>query len=214
MKERISSYKLSAQLKAEIGVSRWKNRSLDIPFSLPSFSKLGTTKEKIPYKKISVALGVFALIISAYIGVMKTYEFAKLKSAKAQEQKLQAYNDYVDNLRSEIEKEATDAYSFQALSQKYIKEGNGEKALAAAQMAVQKDPIWRDGFLNLGHVYMTLNQFEKAKDALQSALERDPTCGQAHYFMYLVLDELNEKTLAKEEYAKANIFGFETQYGG
>lgn len=203
---------MSPQLKAEIGVSRWKNKSLDIPFEFPRFSSF--SKKKVPYRTIAIISGVFVLVVGAYIGVMKTYEFAKVKSAQAQEAKLQAYNDYVSNLRNEVASEASDAYSLQTLSQKYLKEGNGEKALAAAELVTERDPLWRDGFLNLGQVYMALNQFDKAKRSLESALLRDPTCGQAHYFMYLVMEELNDKNSAKAEYAKAKIFGFETEYGG
>lgn len=216
MRDRISSYKLSPQLRAELGAkrrySKTTGKSLDMSFEFPDF--LSVPKAKIPWKIIGITVFVALVIVGSYAGAKKTYELAKNKAYEAEQAKIKEYQNSLASIRSEISSQATDAYSFVTLSQKFLKEGNGEKAVAAAEMATEKDPLWRDGYLNLGQIYLSVNEFEKAKLALGQALEKDPTSGQAHYLMYLTLDELNSKDTAKQEYAKAKTFGFDSNIGG
>lgn len=212
MKDRISSYKLSPQLKAELGLRRSSGKAIDISFEFPKLSSF--SKAKIPWRAVGITIFVVAIIIGSYVGVKKTYEFAAQKTHEAQEAKIREYQNRLTNIRNEIVAEGTDAHSFVLLSQKYLKEGNGEKAVAAAEMASEKDPLWRDAYLNLGQVYLSINEFKKAELALKTALERDPTCGQAHYLMFLTLEELNNRDEAKQEFAKAKQFGFDTDIGG
>jgi len=212
MKDRISSYKLSPQLKAELGLRRSSSKALDISFEFPKFSSF--SKIKIPWRTIAITAFVGLVIIGSYIGVKKTYELASRKTQEAQEAKLREYQNRLANIRNEIIAEGTDAFSYVVLSQKYLKEGDGEKAVAAAEMASEKDPLWRDAYLNLGQVYLSINEFKKAELALKTALERDPTCGQAHYLMSLTLEELKDSDGAKQEFAKAKKFGFDADIGG
>lgn len=212
MKDRISSYKLSPQLKAELGVRRSSGKAIDISFEFPKFSSF--SKTKLPWRTIAITGLVVIAIVGSYIGVKKTYELAAKRAQAAEEARAKQYQEKLANIRNEIASEGSDPYSFTVLSQKYVKEGNAEKAVAAAEMASEKDPLWRDAYLNLGQVYLSVNEFKKAELALKTALERDPTCGQAHYLMSLTLEELNNKENAKQEFAKAKKFGFESDIGG
>lgn len=212
MKDRIKSYKLSPQLKAELGLRRSSGKSLDISFEFPKIPNF--SKVKIPWKAIGITVFVVAVIIGSYAGVKKTYELAAEKSRAAEQAKIKQYQDRLANMRNEIIAEGTDAFSFVNLSQKYLKESDGEKAVAAAEMASEKDPLWRDAYINLGQVYLSVNEYKKAELALSTALERDPTCGQAHYLMSLTLEELSNRDGAKQEFAKAKEFGFDANIGG
>ncbi len=211
MAEPIKSYKLSPQLKAELGSPRHKRSSSNFEFN-PDFSGLSKLSQvKIPWKAVGITMVVFVVVISGYIGVKSGYEYLDQKSKVAAAVQQEAYNKHIREVRSEVEVKATDAYSFVELSQRYLKDGDGDRAVAAAEIAAQKDAKWRDGQLNLGQVYLATNQFEKAKTALNKALEIDSTYGQTHYLLSLVYQELRNNDLAKEEFAKAKTFGFEPE---
>ena len=205
MSDPIKSYKLSPHLKAELGLSRKQK------FSLPSFSiKL----PKLPWKSLLVTAGVFLFVTGAYLGVKKTFEYVGRKTEAEKIAQEQEYKNHLASIRQEVVSKPLDAVGFVTLSQEYLKNGDAERAQAAAEIAPEKDPAWRDAYLNLGQVYLALNQFEKARVALETSLEKDPLCGQAHYLLSLAYQELNKDDLAKQEFAKAKKFGFETEIGG
>ncbi len=211
MGDRIKSYKLSPQLRAELnfqvrsGRSNFNNR---IPFTNP------LKNVKIPWKTVSITIGIFLIIVAGYIGVKKTYEYTAKKAETARIARLEEYNKHVEEVKTGVAKEATDALSFVTLSQKYLKSGDAERAEAAAVLAPVKDPKWRDGYINLGQVYLSINKFDLAKQSLDKALAIDPFSGQAHYLLSLAYQELNDSNGAKAEFAKAKAFGFETELGG
>ena len=211
MNDKIKSYKLSPQLRAELnfqvrsGKNNFSNR---IPLSNP------LKNVKIPWKSVSITVGIFLLIVAGYIGVKKTYEYTARKAETARVARLEEYNKHVEEIKTGVAKEASDAFSFLKLSQKYLKEGDGERAEAAAVLASNKDTKWRDGYINLGQVYLAVNKFDLAKQSLTQALTIDPLSGQAHYLISLAYQELNDANSAKLEFAKAKQFGFETEIGG
>ena len=204
---KIKSYKLSPQLRAELGRARRKTRGA--AFTLPSIRL-----PKIPWKPTIGVVLVCAVVVGGWAGVKRVYETRVAMAEIARQERLEQYQNHLQEIRSQVAAEGTDAYSFAKLSQKYLKEGDGERAEAAAQMAVEKDENWRDGHLNLGQVYLALEKFEDARGALEGALEIDPLCGHAHYMLSLVHQELNQSDEAKEAFAKAKAFGFETEIGG
>lgn len=219
MRDRISSYKLSPQLRAELGTGRSRARSskssgtsFDLSFELPHF--LPSHKPKIPWRAIATTVFVIVVIIGSYTGAKAAYDFAKDKAYEAEQARVQQYQSSLASIRDEVSTQASDAYSFVELSQKYLKDGNGERAVTAAEIATEKDPLWRDGYLNLGQIYLSVNDFDKAKLALESALDKDPTYGQTHYLLSLALGGLNDKEGSKQELSKANKFGYDSDIGG
>lgn len=207
MSGKIKSYKLSPQLKAELNVSQKRTRPNVSWFEV--FPKI-----KIPWRAVLFTFVIFALVCGAYWGVKKTYEHVAWQQEQAKVAREQANQQRVVDMKKEVASKELDAYSFAELSQRYLKDGDGERAEAAAEMATIKDTSWRDGFLNLGQVYLSVNKFEQAKTAIEKAIKLDPLYGQAHYFLSLTLQELKQNDTAKEEFAKAKQFGFDTEIGG
>jgi len=211
MADRIKSYKLSPQLRAELGQGARLRKKPSFNFTV-DFSSL--SKIKLPWKTIGIVSIFFILVIMGYVGVRESYEYLAEKSRLAQIAQEQAYAKRLEEIKKEVRAKATDAYSYILLSQDYLKQGDAERALAAAEIGAETDPKWRDGQLNLGQIYLSTSQFEKAKVAFEKALEIDPTYGQTHYFLSLTYQELRKPDLAKQEFAKAKEFGFNTDIGG
>lgn len=249
MNDKIKSYKLSPQLKAELNFQKRLGRHVPkINFSFfesiypvrkknPSSTNVrkaehlstspspwfknrsfsfsnGIKFVKLPWRSIAVTAGVFLIIISAYIGIRKGYEYSARKSELARQEQLDKYNAHLAQINTEVEGLSTTALAAVQASQNYIKSGDAERAEAAAKIATVKDPKWRDGFVNLGQIYLSLNKFDLAKEALDQALNIDPLNGQTHYLLSLVYQELNDSNSAKTEFAKAKTFGFEAEIGG
>lgn len=179
-----------------------------------SFKAPNIDFSNFPWKKTLRFTGVFLLIIGIYFGIKIGYEKAVYATEQKSIAREQEYQKQLTNLKQQVEKEATDAFSFVQLSQKYIDERDGQKAEIAALIATEKEPKWRDAFVNLGHVYLSVNKFEEAKIALTRAIEIDPLHPQTHYLLYLTYQELKNEQAAKQEFAKAKAFGFESEIGG
>ncbi len=210
MAERLKSYKLSPQLKAELHLNGRRNAS---DFSLhDAFEKV--KMPKISWKAVALTVVIFGAVISSYIGIKHAYEIASIRTAQAKAAAQQEYENRLSSLQKEVASKGTDAFSFVELSQQYLKSSDGERAVIAAELSAQKDPVWSDGFVNLGQVYLSTNQFEKAKTALTEALKLNPLNGQGHYFLSLVYQELNDSASSKAEFAKAKTFGFDADIGG
>jgi cytochrome c-type biogenesis protein CcmH/NrfG len=210
MADKISSYKLSPQIKAELHLN-CKRGSSDFSLS-DAFEKIKLPK--IRWNAVALTVFVFAVVITSYLGIKHAYELALTKTQAARAAQEQDYQNRLTALRNEVIAKGTDAYSFVELSQSYLKSGDGDRALAAAEIATQKDSSWRDGFINLGQIYLSVNQFDSAKTALETALKIDPLSGQAHYYMSMVDQELNNSDASKAELAKAKEFGYNTNIGG
>ena len=209
MSEKIKSYKLSPQLRAELGARRFQRPRFGFRFSMPEFKYF-----KISWRTTILTTCVFVGIISIYLGIKKGYEYTAIKSEQARQVQLAQYQSHLAQIKVEVEAKAVDAVSAVALSQQYLKSGDSERAEAAAIIATSKDPAWRDGYVNLGQVYLATSKFNEAKQALEAALKIDPLSGQTHYLLSLTYQELNKADLAKAEFAKAKKFGFETDIGG
>ena len=205
MAERIKSYKLSAQLKASLGT---RPRG-SLKFYLPNF-KL----PKLPAKGTIITAVLIVALVGAYLGAKKTYDYLNFKTEQARAQQEREYKVRLAQIENELKSQAQDAFGYVELSQKYLKDGDGERAEAAARQAVEKDPLWADGYANLGQVYLSLNKFDQARGALETALAKDPLNGQTHYLLSLTYQELKNSEGAKTEFAKAKAFGFETEIGG
>jgi len=210
MSNKIKSYKLSPQLRSELNFSHKKN-STSFNFNRSSFSP---NLENLPWKGILAVVGVFVAITLGYLGIKKGYEYTAKKNDERTAQQLAAYNNRIENIKQEVASSSANAFSLVTSSQGYLKNKDVERAEAAAELAVTKDPKWRDAFVNLGQVYLATNKFDKAKTAFSSALKIDPLSGQAHYLMSLAEQELKNTESAKAEFAKAKQFGFQTDIGG
>jgi len=208
MDNKLKSYKLSPHLKAELHYTI-KKRGNNLSFKAPKVDF-----SNFPWKKTLRFTGVFLLIIGVYFGIKVGYEKAVYATEQKNIAREKEYQTQLASMKETIEKEATDAYSFVELSQKYIAERDGQKAEIAAIIATEKEPMWRDGFVNLGHVYLSVNKFDEAKTALVKAIEIDPLNPQTHYLLYLTYQELKDEQTAKQEFAKAKAFGFESEIGG
>lgn len=206
----IKSYKLSPQLRSELHFASRRNRHA-FEFEMPPASDV---LKKLPWKAIGLTVIVFAVIISAYLGIKKGYDYVVAKNEAENLAREQEYQNRLVSIKEEVSKYGSTAYDFVKLSQNYIKSGDAERAEASAQLAVEKDGNWRDGFINLGQIYLSVNKFDQAKSALESALKRDPVFGQTHYLLALTYQELNEDDKSKTEYAKAKEFGFQSEIGG
>jgi tetratricopeptide (TPR) repeat protein len=206
--KKISSYKLSAGLKAELNIRHRKTsnplRNLHFSFDI----------KKIPFKGIGIFTGVFILITCSYLGVKSLYEIQSSKMNKAREAKLETYEQHLAVLKAEVASKGLDSEGYVDLTREYLGKKDVERAEEAALLAVEKNPLWRDAYINQGHVLLVANKFDKAKTAFEKALDIDPLCGQAHYFLSLTLQELKDNNAAKSEFAKAKQFGFETEIGG
>lgn len=211
MSDSLKSYKLSPQLKAEINFQRrLAHRRPKIDLSVFESIKF----VKLPWRSIAVTAGVFLIIISAYIGIREGYKYTEHKSELARQKQLEAYNAHLAQITTEVEALSPTALAAVQSSQNYIKFDDAERAEAAAKIAVSKDPKWRDGFVNLGQIYLSLNKFDLAKETLEQALTIDPLDGQTHYLLSLVYQEMNDSNSAKQEFAEAQNFGFQADIGG
>jgi|GEM_PF-2053508 len=209
--DKIKSYKLSPQLKAELHFTSRRNRRSGFDFELVR-NKIDLSK--LPWKAIGMTVLVFAIVISGYLGIKRGYDYFAQKNAQADLARQQEYQNHLQTVKDEVAKSGTDAYSFVQLSQQYIKSGDGERAEAAGELAVEKDSTWRDAYINLGQIYLSTNKFEQAKTALEDALKRDPVYGETHYLLSLAYQELKQDSKSKDEFAKAKQFGFESEIGG
>lgn len=205
----LRSYKLSPHLRAEVRQQGPKRNFARLNFKTPKidFSKL-------PIKS-SLRIAFFiGLIITVYVGIKTGYEKAVYAAETKQIAQQEKYEEYLAGLKTEISALSDDAYELAMMSRNYLKEKDGQKAEVAAVLSTEKEPYWRDGFINLGHIYLSVNKFDKAKEALEKAIEIDPLSGQAHYLLSLVHQELNDMDSAKESFARANSCGYETEIGG
>ncbi len=210
----LKSYHLSAQLKAELNHKRHSSTNFSSFRYSPLDFLTAIDLKKVPFKGIGVVLGVFALVVLSYMGVKSVYEYSAKANQVAEAAQQQTYAEHLAQIKTEIAGQATDATSLVTLSENYLKNKDVERAEAAANLAVEKDPAWRDAYINQGHVYLVANKFGEAKIAFEKALKIDPICGQAHYMLSLAYQELKDTGAAKQEFAKAKQFGFETEIGG
>lgn len=148
------------------------------------------------------------------MGLKSVYEIQTKKNEVARNAKIQTYEQHLAQIKTEVSLKGTDSDSFVALSEQYLKEKDVERAEQAATLAVEKNPAWRDAYINQGHVFLVINKFDQAKTAFEQAITIDPLCGQAHYLLSLADQELKDNDGAKIEFAKAQQFGFETEIGG
>lgn len=206
----IKSYKLSPQLKAEIGSSaRPQVRHLCVP-KLP---RLGFLKD-ISWKKTLISALIFAAIIGGYVGVKKTYEYLAWRAEQERIAQERLYESHLAQVKSEVASRDGGAYEFAQMSQEYLKNNEGEKAVVAAEISTEKDPDWRDGYINLGQIYLATNDFQKAKSTLEIARQKDPLYGQTYYLLSLAYQETKDDAAAKDAFAKAKAFGFDSEIGG
>ena len=210
MDQKIKSYHLSPQLKAEVGLAKIPTHK---GLYVPKLPRLGFLKD-ISWKKTIISALVFAAIIGGYIGVKKTYEYLAWKSGQERIAQEKAYENHLAQVKSEVSSKAGDAYAFAKMSQDYLKNNDGEKAVVAAKIAVEKDPNWRDGYLNLGQIYLATNDFEKAQATLEIAKQKDPLYGQTYYLLSLAYQEVKNDAAAKQAFAKAKELGFDSEIGG
>ena len=202
----IKSYRLSAQLKAELNFRQKRSGNF--------LKKIHLDWSKIPFKTMGIFVGVFVMVIGSYVGIKSLYEIQTKKNEIARQAKIQTYEQRLAQIKAEVALKGTDAESFAAISAQYLKDKDVERAEEAATIAVEKDPKWRDAYINQGHIFLVGNKFDKAKIAFEKAIEIDPLCGQAHYLLSLAQQELKDNDAAKIEFAKAKQFGFETEIGG
>jgi len=207
MNDNLKSYKLSPQLRAELNFS--KQNGEPAPPKIPKIPW-----KKIPWKRVGIIVAAVALIIGAYVGAKKTYEYASAKSQAKQQVELATYQNHLQQIKDEVAAQGEDAYSYAQLSQQFLQSKDIERAEAAGQLAVEKEPAWRDGYLNLGQIYLSANKFEEAKTAFEKAIKIDPICGEAHYYLSLACQELKDSKTAQLEFAKAKKFGFNSDIGG
>lgn len=208
MDNKIRSYKLSPQLKAELNYSI-KKSGKTLAFKAPKIDI-----SNFPWKKTLRVGGVLLLIITIYLGIKTGYEKAVYIAQQKTIAREQEYQNQLVEMKTQVEQEAKNAFDFVKLSQKYLNERDGQKAEVAALIATEKEPKWRDAFVNLGHVYLSVNKFEEAKETLIHALELDPINPQTHYLLYLTYQELNDEATAKQEFAKAKALGLDSDIGG
>ncbi len=205
MSNRIKSYKLSPQLQAEIGYARK---------TVPAKATIKINWSQIPVKSILVSLLAVAVVLTGYVGIKKTYQKIaynrQQEAAKMQQELAQKF----ESTRREVTDKNLSSQDYLVLSQNYLQEGDGDRAQIAAELSAQKDPAWRDTFVNLGRVYMSLNKFDQAKEAFKSAIAIDPIYGNSHYLLYLACQESRDTDGAKQELAKAKKFGFDLEIGG
>jgi len=217
MSDKIKSYKLSPQLKAELNFpqkKKWSGSNGQSMFSQSPKMGFDFSKIKFNWRAFGSIVGIFILVIGIYVSAKKIYNYSNAKNEQARLTQVQAYQKHVADVSREVSTQATDSFSFAALSQKYLQEKDAERAEAAANLAVLKDPNWRDGLINQGQILLSVNKFQEAKTAFEKALKIDPIYGQTHYLLSLTYQELNNNDLAKAEFAKAKQFGFETEIGG
>ncbi len=205
MSERIKSYKLSPQLRAEIGYGQ-KNTATKINFQI--------NWSKIPVKSIAVGTLTICLALGAYVGIKKCYQSLAYKKQQKAIVVQQENENRLANVKQEIAAKELSATDYVKLSQNCLQDGDTEKAQIAAELAIEKDGNWRDGYINLGQIYLSTNKFDLARETLQKAIAIDPIYGNAQYLLYLTCQELKDQNGAKEALAKAKKFGFNLEVGG
>lgn len=205
MSNRIKSYKLSPQLQAEIGYARK---------SVPAKASVKVDWSKIPVKSILVGFFAIAVVLGGYAGVKKAYQKVAYNRQQEAIKSHQELEQKLAKTRQEVSDKNLASQDYLILSQNYLQEGDGDRAQIAAELSAQKDPDWRDAFVNLGRIYMSVNQFDKAKEAFKSAIAIDPIYGNSHYLFYLACQESRDTEGAKQELAKAKKFGFDLEIGG
>lgn len=205
MSNRIKSYKLSPQLQAEIGYARK---------SVPAKASVKVDWSKIPVKSILVGFFAIAVVLGGYAGVKKAYQKVAYNRQQEAIKSHQELEQKLAKTRQEVSDKNLASQDYLILSQNYLQEGDGDRAQIAAELSAQKDPDWRDAFVNLGRIYMSVNQFDKAKEAFKSAIAIDPIYGNSHYLLYLACQESRDTEGAKQELAKAKKFGFDLEIGG
>lgn len=205
MRDRIKSYKLSPQLQAEIGYARQgvnTKNSIKIDWS------------RLPIKSVLIGLLAVAIILSGYAGAKKIYQKVAYRRQQEAMKVQEEVAKRIEATRQEVANKNLSSQEYLVLSQNYLQSGDGDRAQIAAELSTQKDPNWRDAFVNLGRVYMSVNQFDKAKGAFKNAITIDPIYGNSHYLLYLACQESRDTDGAKQELTKAKKFGFDLEIGG
>jgi cytochrome c-type biogenesis protein CcmH/NrfG len=205
MRDHIKSYKLSPQLQAEIVYARQ---------AVSAKNSIKINWSRFPVKSVLIGLLAVVIILSGYAGTKKVYQkvayHRQQEAIKVQEEVAKR----IEAIRQEVANKNLSSQDYLVLSQKYLQSGDGDRAQIAAELSTQKDPNWRDAFVNLGRVYMSVNQFDKAKDAFRNAIAIDPIYGNSHYLLYLAYQESRDTDGAKQELTKAKKFGFDLEIGG
>jgi cytochrome c-type biogenesis protein CcmH/NrfG len=205
MGDRIKSYKLSPQLQAEIGYAHK---------AVPTKASIKIEWSRIPVKSILVSILAVMVILGGYAGIKKVYQKVAYNRQQETVKAQQELEQRLAAARQEVVDKNLSSQEYLILSQNYLQEGDGDRAQIAAELSTQKDPAWRDAFVNLGRVYMSVNRFDQAKEAFKSAIAIDPIYGNSHYLLYLACQESRDNESAKQELARAKKFGFDLEIGG
>lgn len=201
----MKSYKLSANLRAELSRARKKSSSFD--YSL-------VKEYKIPWRKVAISALSLVLILGAYYGTKKTFDYASAKRQLAKAKAQAADEQRIQNLKSDVKTLGKTAFDFAKLSQEFAQKNELEKATACAEESVELDRNWRDGYVNLAQIYLFTDRVFEAQTQAEKALEIDPNNGQTHYLLSEIYkkQKLNDKSNQELELAKA--LGYDTEFGG
>lgn len=201
----MKSYKLSANLRAELSRSRKKISAFDYTLA----------KEfKIPWRKVVLSALSLTLIFGAYYGTKRTFDYASARKQLAKAKAQAAEEVRIQSVKVDISTLATTSFDFAKLSQDFAGKNDIEKAVACGEKSIEIDKNWRDGYVNLTQIYLFADRALEAQTQAQKALDIDPNYGQTHYLLSEVYkkQKLNDKS--GEELALAKGLGFDTEFGG
>jgi len=199
----MKSYKLSPSLKAEL--VRRKKSGFD--FSL-------VREIKISWRPIILSVVFLAFAFGAYFGVKKSFDHVAMRRQVAKQQALAQEQERIDTVKDGVKSMAKDAYGYAELSQKMLNDNEVDKSVIAAEYAVAMDPNWRDGYLNLAQIYLSVKRPADAQIILEKSLKIDPNYGLTHYLLSESYKDQKNNDMSCKELAKAKALGLDTEFGG
>lgn len=125
------------------------------------------------------------------------------------------YEKAHDDFNKAINIDSTDAdlYSFRGFAKAEIAHSTNDStffslALKDIKHAIKLNPNYDESYLNLGIVYMWLENYEEALVSINQAIKRNPTNGKAYYDRGVLYQKMEDMKNACIDWQKAQSFDY------
>lgn len=110
------------------------------------------------------------------------------------------FQEAIQLCQEAISMDKTHPYPWNVMGRIHLEMGDNGKALTSFRSAVQLEPAFLPGHLNLGAVYYFMNDFVHAAESFQKVLALDPHNKNALYGLGLAYDAFGQISLARDAY--------------
>ncbi|MBN3038083.1 MAG: tetratricopeptide repeat protein [Candidatus Omnitrophica bacterium] len=113
------------------------------------------------------------------------------------------WNSPVIFYKTILEYSMDSAKTYNNLGERYLRDGQIDKALGAFKKAIDLNPDYAEVYNNLGNVYYASGRFEDAITSFNRAIDKKPAYAKAYYNLGRAYQQIGRDKAARDSYNKA-----------